>query len=89
MTYRAGLLTYLEDDPSAAIETIGVIENPVYDGAEFDQQETFSYPNEEKEPGVSQFLARVDYQASVLITQYTIHCHEMSVSDTGKVEFVF
>ena len=53
MMYRFGPLTYLQDDPNATIETIGIVENPVYDGAEFDEKETFSYKNEDTEPEVN------------------------------------
>ena len=47
--HRSGLLTYLQDDPNATIETIGIVENPVYDGAEFDETPVFSYQHEDKE----------------------------------------
>jgi hypothetical protein len=47
--HRSGLLTYLQDDPNATIETIGIVENPVYEGADFDEEETFSVKNTEVE----------------------------------------
>ena len=49
--YRSGALTYLQDD--ATIETIGIVENPVYEGADFDEEETFSYKNEDAEAAVN------------------------------------
>ena len=50
--HRTGPFTYLQDDPNSTLETIGIVENPVYDGAEFEGQETFSYKNEDTEPEV-------------------------------------
>ena len=48
--YRSGALTYLQDDPNATIETIGIVENPVYEGFDF---ETFPYKNEAAEVAVN------------------------------------